>query len=87
MDKAKKSFGVLTNAVLLNYNEFLEHMARVKIAAMLGMIDVTDFGVIDDLTEAVRPASLCVRCGKKLSETDEDLSRAETVRKELLKII
>ena len=36
MDKARKSFGVLTNAVFLSYSELLMHISNVKIGAMRG---------------------------------------------------
>ena len=87
MDRAKKSFGVLTNAVLLSYNEFLKRIAEVKLGAMLGMINVADIEAIDDLIVSVRPANLCMQYGKPLSDMDRDLFRAEVVGKKLLKIM
>lgn len=86
MDRARKSFGILTNAVLLNYNEFLSNLAQVKLGAMLGMIDINDIEKLDDLTVAVRPANLCEQYGKTLSAIDRDLFRAEMVGKQLLKL-
>lgn len=86
MDKARKAYGILTNAVMLNYSEFLGLIAQVKLGAMLGMINITDIEKIDDLIVSVRPASLCMEYGKKLSATDRDLYRAEVVGKILTKI-
>ena len=86
MDKVRKSYGVLTNAVLLDYNEFLSHIALVKMGAMLGMIDIVDLESIDDLIINVRPAVLCEQYGKKLSSIDRDLFRAEIVSKKLQKL-
>ncbi len=86
MDRAKKSFGVLTNAVLLGYDEFLSHIAQVKLGVMLGFIDVEDITAIDDLIVAVRPAVLCEKQGKKMSAIDRDLFRAQIVGQKLLKI-
>lgn len=86
IDKVRKSFGVLTNAVLLDYSEFLSHVALVKMGAMLGMIDIDDLEAIDDLIINVRPAVLCEQYGKKLSSIDRDLFRAEIVTKKLLKL-
>ena len=87
MDKAKKAFGVLTNAVLLSYDEFLSYAADVKLGAMLGVIGISDVEAIDDLIVSVRPANLCEQHGKKLSATDRDLFRAEITAKTLLKLI
>ncbi len=86
MDRAKKSFGVLTNAVLLSYNEFLQRIAEVKLGTMLGMIDVTDISKIDDLIVSCRPYNVMEHYGKEMSATDRDLYRAELVGKKLLKL-
>ena len=86
IDRVRKSFGILTNAVLLDYKEFLSHVSLVKMGAMLGMIDINDLESIDDLIVAVRPAVLCEQHGKKLSLVDRDLFRAEIVSKKLLKL-
>ncbi len=86
MDKAHKSFGVLTNAKVLSYSEFMSHIARIKLGAMLGMIEIINISEIDDLIIKVRPASLCETHGKKLSQINRDLFRAEIVGKALLKI-
>ena len=86
MDRAKKAYGVLTNAVLLSYSEFLSLIADVKLGAMLGMIGISDIKAIDDLIVAVRPANLCVQYGRPLNGTDRDLFRAEMVGKKLGKI-
>lgn len=87
MDRARKSFGVLTNAVMLSYNEFLTHIAQVKLGAMLGMINISDLSAIDELIINVRPANVCEQYGKRLSQINRDLFRAEIVGKKLLKII
>lgn len=86
MDKAKKAFGVLTNAVVLSYQEFLEYISRVKIGAMLGVINISDVEKIDDLIVSVRPHSLSERYGRPLSQLDRDLFRAEIVGSTLLKL-
>ena len=86
MDRAKKAYGVLTNAVLLSYDEFLPLIAEVKLGAMLGMINLSDVGAIDDLIVSVRPANLCKQYGRTLTDTDRDLFRAELVGKKLAKL-
>ena len=86
MDKAKKSYGILTNAVMLSYSEFLTHIARVKLGAILGMISINDLESIDDLIIDSRPANICTQYGKRLSSLDRDLYRAEIVANKLIKI-
>ncbi len=86
MDRAKKSFGVLTNAVMLTYGEFMSHIAWVKLGAMLGLISISDTDSIDDLIIRTRPANICEQYGRRLSAIDRDLFRAEIVGKRLIKI-
>lgn len=86
MDRAGKAFGILTNAFLLDYNEFLSHIAQVKLGAMLGMIEIDNINEIDDLIIAVRPAVLCKQYGKLLSPLERERLRAEVVRNKLLKL-
>ncbi len=86
LDRASKSFGVLTNAYLLSYNEFLNHVANVKLGALLGLFPITDLEAIDELIASVRPASLCVQYGKEISQKDRDRVRAEYVSVKLKKI-
>lgn len=86
MDKAKKSFGVLTNAVFLSYSEFLSHIARVKLGAMMGLINLSSIESLDDLIIKARPANICEQYGKRLSVSDRDLYRAEMVGKKLIKL-
>ena len=86
MDRAKKAFGILTNAVMLSYSEFLEHIASVKLGAMLGLLYISDIEELDKLIISVRPANICEQYGKRLSAIDRDLFRAEMVGNKLLKL-
>lgn len=86
MDKSRKSYGILTNAVMLSYSEFLSHIAQVKLGAMLGMINITELSELDDLIIDTRPANICEQYGKRLSSIDRDLYRAEMVSQKLAKL-
>ena len=86
MARARKAFGILTNAIFLSYGEFLSHVAEVKLGAMLGYINIENVDEIDDLIIKARPANICEQYGKRLSTTDRDLFRAELVGKKLIKL-
>ena len=86
MDRAKKAYGILTNAVLLSYKEYLSLIAEVKLGAILGMINISDTAALDELTVAVRPANLCMRYERALGDVDRDMFRAELVGKKLVKL-
>ena len=62
------------------------HVARVKLGAMLGLIEIQNLFEIDDLIIKTRPSNLSEQYGKRLSSMDRDLFRAEIVRNKLLKI-
>ncbi|MBQ9514369.1 MAG: ATP--guanido phosphotransferase [Clostridia bacterium] len=86
LDRAKKSYGILTNAVLLSYSEFLDNVANIKVGAILGLFDLSDIDGLDDLIVKVRAANLCEHFGKNLSAFDRDLYRAELVGEILTKL-
>lgn len=87
MDRVKRAFGLLTNAMLLSYDEFLKEIASIRLGAMWGHIDIADIGGIDDLTIKVRPANLCLAYNREhLTEIEDKKYRAEQVKKILLKL-
>ncbi len=86
MDKARKAYGVLTNAILLSYGDFLSYVAQVKLGAILGMININELEKIDELIISTRPANICQQYGKELSAIDRDLYRAEIVGQKLQKL-
>ena len=59
MDRARKAYGILTNAVILSYGEFLSHVALVKLGVMMGYISIDNVEEIDDLIIKARPANIC----------------------------
>lgn len=86
MDSARKSFGVLTNAVILTYKELLYHLKNVKLGAMLGLIDIADTGKLDELLITLRPAVITEKIGKKSSSLEVEMKRAEITKKVLLNL-
>ncbi len=86
LDRGMKSFGLLTNSVMLDYSEFLTHIANVKICAMLGLMAISSIDKIDDLIIATRGANLKDKKAQNLSEREIAILRAELVAKTLKKI-
>ncbi len=87
LDRVKKSYGVLTNAVLLPYEEFMHHASNVKLGIIMGFCEQEKNFSIDDLMVKVRPYSLCELCGRELSPRQRDLYRAEYVGGRLKKLL
>ena len=85
-DKARKSFGVLTNALTLTYEELLFHLQNVKLGAMLGLINIDKIEELDELLLSCRKSVILDDFGKNLTETELEIKRAEITRNKLLKI-
>lgn len=86
IDRVKRAYGILTNAFLLTYKEFLSLAGDVKLGAMLGYINIADVEKLDELTLSVRPANLIEQYGENMTETECDIYRAEVVAKILARI-
>ncbi|MBE7090101.1 MAG: ATP--guanido phosphotransferase [Clostridiales bacterium] len=87
LDRASKAYGILTNAVLLTYEEFLRHVSSIKLGAVAGYLETESIESIDDLIFRMRPANLCYEYGKALSATDRSLYRAKVVGQKIKKLV
>lgn len=87
LDRASKAYGILTNAVLLTYEEFLKHVSSIKLGTVAGYLETESIEAIDDLIFRMRPANLCYEYGKALSATDRSLYRAKVVGQKIKKLV
>ena len=85
-NKCRRALGILENSVLLSYGEFLEYISDVKLGVSLGFFDFENPQAIDDLTITARPANLCARYARQLSERERDYYRADFVKNSIAKI-
>lgn len=85
-NKCRRALGILENSVLLGYGEYLGYVSSVKLGISLGFFRFENPQAIDDMTITARPANLCVRYGKEMSEQERDYYRADFVRHSLKKI-
>lgn len=86
LDEGSKAIGILENAVLLSYQDFLKYVSSIKICSMCGLIKVDGIEALDELLFRVRPASLCYEYGKAFNKLDRDLYRAKIVAQKIKKI-
>ena len=86
-DRCYRAYGILTNCALLNTQEFLKHLADVKIGVSLGIFQEREKGGLDDLSIRVKPACLNALAQKDLTETERDGYRAEYVKKMIKNLI
>lgn len=87
-DSVMRSLGVLTHCRKLDLHEFMARAADVKLGLSLGMFEESGsdrtgklFGEIDDLAVAMRPANLNLLSGAPLETEEQEVLRAEFVRK------
>lgn len=84
-DKCKRAYGILTNCVLLNYEEFLKLITLVKLGVTLGIFSFEDKYVIDDIILNAAPNCISKQYDA-LSPTEENMYRAEYVSNKLKNI-
>lgn len=81
-DNVMRSFGILLYARKITSDEFMEHMARVKLGVALGILDLS-MPMLNQLTELCQPANMCHYGGRKLNEQERDILRANLVREKI----
>lgn len=82
-DRLCRSFGVLTQARLLNAQEALRLLSDVKLGVELGIIPEVKQGVIKELMFLIRASILQKVVGAELSPAERDCHRAQIVREKL----
>lgn len=78
-DSVMRSFGVLLYARRMSSDEFMEHIAKVKLGVSLGILNLS-MPMLNQLTELCQPANLCHYGGRKLSVEERDELRAKLIR-------
>ena len=78
-DRCMRSYGILTNCVVLSWAEFLDRMADVRLGAALGFFDVKNRKKFDEFMDEMRPTTFRVNNGL-VGESEEfcNMMRAET---------
>ncbi len=82
-DKCLRAFGILQNAVILGYNEFVDLISKVKLGIAMGIIKSNEPDSIDSLMVTARNNSLSLVKDIEASSIDE--KRAAYVRRALKK--
>lgn len=85
-DKILRSYGVLTNCYMINHNEFLNHIAFIKLGAFYKMLSIIDYKGLNDFITDMGPANISIHL-KDNSPLERDIRRAENCRKRLSKFI
>ena len=78
-----RSFGILTNAVILTSNEAMTRLSDVRFAVELGLIEDIDYKKLNTATYSILPANI-IKNYNILDAAGRDLKRAELIKELLL---
>ncbi len=84
-DKVWRAYGILTNARLLNSNEFLSISSAVRLGIALGIVKDISLSTLNELMTQLQPAHLQIYFKKEMEPTQRDVLRAQFVRERLAK--
>lgn len=82
-DRISRSLGILKSAYIITSQETTELLSMVRLGSDLGLIKDLNRRTINELFIITQPAHLQKMEGKKLSQQERDVKRAEIVRKKL----
>ena len=82
-DKLMRSFGILTNAVIISSDEAMTRLSDVRFAVELGIIDTIDYKMLNTALYSILPANI-IKSYNTLDASDRDLKRAELIKELLL---
>ena len=82
IDRLFRSIGILRNARTIGQKEWMQRWSDLRLAAVMGMIDAS-LSDIDRLMMELQPNSLNATVGKVLSEREQNIMRADILRKKL----
>lgn len=82
-DLVYRSLGALRGARVIAYEETLQHLSYLRLAAGLGWKVPSDLGTINELVILAQPGHIQMLAGKELEAADRDFLRATLLRRKL----
>lgn len=82
-DKLMRSFGILTNAVIISSDEAMTRLSDVRFAVELGIINTVDYKMLNTALYSILPANI-IKSHNIMDAADRDLKRAELIKELLL---
>lgn len=82
-DKAKRAFGILTNAKIISSKEALSLISDLRLGKTLDLIENIDLKLINELLLLCQPAFLQVLNGAEMKPEERDIKRAEMFKEKL----
>jgi protein arginine kinase len=84
-DRVCRSFGILSNAVIIDSKEAAQRLSDVRLGIDLGIIARVSENALNELLVMTQPGFLQQDAGRKLSADERDLRRAEMIRAQFAK--
>ena len=84
-DKAKRAYGILTNAKIISSEEAFSLISDLRLGKALGLIDNLNLKQINELFLFCQPAYIQVLSGQEMTANDRDIKRAEIFKENLQK--
>ncbi|MDO5582261.1 MAG: protein arginine kinase [Planctomycetia bacterium] len=83
LDKCFRALGILQTARTISIEEALEHLSSIRLGIHLKLIEDVSCSDINDLFLHIQSAHLMKKEGKRLTEDEENIVRANCLRKQL----
>ena len=79
-DKIQRAYGILTHAVMLDVDEFLNLSSALRLGIECNLFNPTTLPLLNQLTLRIMPAHLQTYLKKTMSDDELRIARAETVK-------
>jgi protein arginine kinase len=83
VDQVYRSWGILTNALMISTSEAVDHLAMLKLGNCLGIIGLKNNRVLDDLFFTIQPATIITQDDRASSMRERDKVRAAKISQDL----
>lgn len=83
MDRVQRSYGILSNAAIIDSKEAAQRLSDVRLGVDLGLINHVPAKVTNELVVMTQPGFLQQYAGGQLSPDERDVRRAEMIRERL----
>lgn len=82
-DRVKRSFGILSHAVIIDSKEASQRLSDVRLGVHLGLLPTVEPETLNELLVSTQPGFLQMTYGETLEPERRDMARAEMIRTRL----
>ncbi|HDP70326.1 MAG TPA: ATP--guanido phosphotransferase [Actinobacteria bacterium] len=86
LDEISRSWGILTHAKLISFEEAVDHLSMLCLGVDLNLLSDLSRSQITELMTLTGPAHLRNLMGEDFDDDSEDIARAELIKRELYKL-